>query len=146
MDQRGRKSGAKLGVVTKLPNARPKPPANFDADQAVVWKRVAASMPAGWFTTATLPLLEDYAERIVERRFVAAQIRALKVLDPDLESFLAFERYKTLCGLRDKETAKITSLARSMRLTQQAQRDPGAGTTAAKRAASGTEPARKPWE
>src|SRR5262249_5744931 len=59
---RGRKSAAELSVVPVVPLQleRPDPPAHLSPEEAKTWRDAVDGMRPGWFTPATLPLLELY--------------------------------------------------------------------------------------
>lgn len=141
MEQRGRKSAAKLAVVTKLPNSRPKPPASLTPRQAEHWKRIAATMTAEWFTAPTQPMLADLCRWIVRGEDAERHLQALDLLELPLADH---------CKIRASLLAESKDAARTvmayetkMRLTQQAQRDSSVAKTAAKRGAAAD---KKPWE
>jgi hypothetical protein len=99
-------------AVTKRKDPRLQPPASMPTEQAEVWRQVVQSLPAEWFSAEQTSLLLAYCNHVAR----AAQIQAaLSKLDPigDLETF------DKLCKAAGMESARITMLARSMRLTQQ---------------------------
>ncbi len=136
MNQRGRKSTASLAVVTPLPGWRHEPPPNLTEAQAAVWRRVAATKPAEWFSPDTWDLLAQYCRYVVSAERIQAHIDAAEATD------LAPSDLAGWYDQRDNLTAKVMALARSMRITQQAQRTPGNAGTESRRGAA----AKKPWD
>lgn len=138
--KRGRKSAASLAVVTPIPGQRHAPPDELTDEQADIWRAVVATKPATWFTEDTHPLLMGYCRHVVAGRSLARMIDAFDMALAETEDGL--KRYEKLLQMRERESRAMTALARSMRLTQQAQLK---AETAATRAAS-VGGARKPWE
>lgn len=140
MAQRGRKSAAALSVVSSIPGSRPEPPAELTEEQAEVWRSVVQTKPAEWFTDDSHPLLVAYCKHVTTARVLSQQIDRF---EPEwLKEDDGPDRYKRLLDMREKETRAVTSLARSMRLTQQSRYDTSkAGRHAAKETA-----AKKPWQ
>jgi hypothetical protein len=125
VDQAGRKSSAALSVVPSGVVAvleRPVAPAELTDAQAEVWQSVVGARPAGWFTADTHPSLVAYCRHVVEARRIDALVDGFK---PEwMETPDGLTRYERLLKLRELQTRAITSLARSMRLTHQAQYRP----------------------
>ena len=94
-------------------NARLQPPLGTPDAQALVWSSTVDNLPAEWFATEQIPLLQAYCRHVCRADQIEA---ALAGLDPlaDLETF------DKLTKLAAGESAKIAMHARSMRLTQQA--------------------------
>jgi hypothetical protein len=137
MAQRGRRSAASLAVVATLPGQRPEPPVDLTPAQAQVWRAVASTKPADWFTADSHPLLAAYCRHVVAADRIARLIDNLEAEErPDLGE------YNHLLKMRDRESRAMVGLARSMRLTQQSRYDHKTGHTAATRVGE----ARKPWE
>jgi len=141
MNQRGRKSSAITVApsVTDIPRAAP--PADLDEFEAHVWTAVVNTKPADWFQADTLPLLESYCRHVSHAKTIDREVAKF---DPGwLSDDDGLKRYRMLMDMREKESRAITALARSMRLTQQAQYlAPTAGTVARNAKSSG----KKPWE
>ena len=146
MIQRGRKSTAKLAVVTTLPVTKrprlPGAPKAFTPAQAAVWKSVVATKPADWFTADSWPLLAQYCRHVVTADMLQRKIDASETLD-DMGVDTPVAEYQARLKMRDSESKIINALARSMRLTQQARLK--AETAASKHGRVG-DGARKPWQ
>ena len=114
----GRKSVAELATVTALPVRLLEPPADLSADQAEVWASVVVTKPGDWFDAGSIPLLEAYCRAVVESRKIAALVESMTadmlLLDDGLK------RYKDLRRLQAELSGEVNTLARAMRLTQQA--------------------------
>ena len=124
MGNRGRTSAAALSIMPPAKAAdaadprRPAAPAELTEDQAAEWRAIVARMPEGWFPRETHPLLAQYCRLILAVRFlsgVLAKIEAAEKFDLD-----GYERVAKMIG---RDTALITSLARSMRISQHATYD-----------------------
>ena len=94
-------------------DARLQPPLGTPDAQALVWSLTVDNLPAEWFASEQIPLLQAYCRHVCRANQIEA---ALSGLDPlqDLETF------DKLTKLAAGESAKIAMHARSMRLTQQA--------------------------
>lgn len=117
MKQRGRKSTASLAVITAIPGQRPEPPAELTDEQAQLWRAVVATKPTDWFTDDSHPLLVGYCKHVTSFRSLNEQIDAFDahwLRDPE-----GVKRCDMLMRMRDRESKRVESLARSMRLTQQ---------------------------
>lgn len=153
MIQRGRKSKTALSLVPAvLPGQRHRAPAVLNVTEAALWKSVVATKPADWFTEDSHPLLVAYCRASVMADQLSKEIDMLPKLDAITEDNAAlavklFGMRKDLLKSRSAEVDKLVSLARSMRLSQQARMRPEVGGTAHKRANGTTgETQRKPWE
>lgn len=139
MKQRGRKSAAQLATVTALPLRMLEPPADLSPDEAAVWARVAATKPGDWWDAGSMPLLAQYARATVQAELVAKLVRTVgqnMITDPD-----ELGRYKELRKLQAVLSGEMNTLARSMRLTQQARYRADAAATADRKVNG-----RKPWQ
>lgn len=134
----GRKSTAALASVTALPVRLIQPPAELSADQADVWSSVVVTKPADWFDAGSVPILAAYCRAVVEARKVASLVEAMTVdmllLDDGLK------RYKDLRRLQAELAGEVNTLARAMRLTQQAKYRADAAGVADKKASGA-----RPW-
>ena len=114
----GRKSTAALASVTALPVRLLAPPHDLSAEQSEVWGAVVATKPADWFDAGSVPLLAAYCRAVVESRKVSALVESMTadmlLLDDGLK------RYKDLRRLQAELSGEVNTLARAMRLTQQA--------------------------
>jgi len=140
MKQRGRNSTGGLKVVqTAEVCPRIAPPAEISEFEASVWHSIVNTKPADWFQNDTKQLLLAYCKHVSTAAVIDTQIDAFKpewMADPD-----GLDRYRKLTDMREKQTRAITSLSRSMRLTQQSKYDTQKASVA-DRKASGS----KPWE
>ena len=136
-EKRGRKSGASLETVVSVTGkpARPAAPDCLTANQAAVWQMVVKSMPADWFGAETHPLLKQYCRHVITAREVD------KLISEHLAGELDLKVYNRLLIMRSRESAALTALARTMRMTQQSRIDP---KTAGRRIA-GVPRADLPW-
>jgi hypothetical protein len=116
MGTRGRTSMASL-MVPENPTEiiqRPDAPYDLTDEQADEWRAVVNTMPAGHFMRGNYALLGQYCRHVVAARRVAQLINlAAKKKEFDRKEFGA------LLQLQATESAAITRLLRSMRLTQQ---------------------------
>lgn len=129
MRQRGRGNDAE-GVTPEAPE----PPTRLTDERATIWRDIVESLPADWFTTETLPLLEAYVNRIYSIRVVEkaiadelakpAEARSLALLGDSAQFVRA-------------EISAMQRLATALRLSQHSRRD-------AKR--SSAAPAKMPWK
>lgn len=136
MSKRGRKSQAALEVVSAKPVEaveRPLAPHDLTDEETEVWAAVVDSMPADWFTPATVPLLAQYCRHVVQAKRIAEMIERA-TSDPDL----AIKDWDRLLKMQERESRTISSLAVKMRISQSATRND--------RGNRNTRPTRKPWE
>jgi len=115
----GRKSSASLQTVSiDCKSVRPTAPDCLTTDQAEVWQSVVKSMPADWFGAETHPLLSQYCRHVITARVVDKLIAERAAGELDLKL------YNRLLIMRARESAALTALARTMRMTQQSRIDP----------------------
>lgn len=118
MKQRGIQSASKLATVTALPVRLLAAPEELSADQAQVWGEVIATKPSDWWDAGSVPILAAYCRAVVESRKVAALVESMTadmlLLDDGLN------RYKELRKIQGALAGEVNTLARAMRLTQQA--------------------------
>lgn len=139
MKQRGRQSAASLATVTALPVRFLAPPADLTAEEANVWAQVVATKPGEWWDAGSIPLLAQYCRATVQAELVGglvAKVGQAMLTDPD-----ELGRYKELRKIQSALSGEITTLARSMRLTQQARYNAKNADTADRKATG-----RKPWQ
>lgn len=119
MAQPGRKSAASLSVVGSVTTLqRLAPPAELTDAQRQIWLATVNSKPAEWFGEEHLPILREYVRHVVTAEFLTKQIEEF---DPAwMADDEGLKRYDKLTGMRAREAGVINTLARSMRLTQQA--------------------------
>lgn len=120
MAQPGRKSAASLstvvGMVTSL--KRLAPPDDLTTEQRSIWLATVNSKPAEWFGDEHMPILREYVRHVVTAEVLTREIDGFNpewMADDD-----GLKRYDRLTGMRAREAGVINTLARSMRLTQQA--------------------------
>jgi hypothetical protein len=93
---------------------RPDAPYELTDEEADEWRAVVNTMPAGHFMRGNYALLSQYCRHVIAARRVAQLIgQVLKQAEFDRKEFGA------LLQLQATESAAITRLLRSMRLTQQ---------------------------
>ena len=139
MTQRGRKSSAELATVTAMPLRLVKAPDDLTPEEGEVWAKVTATKPSEWWDAGSVPLLSQYCRAVVQSELVGDLVRSTgkaMLTDPD-----ELDRYKELRKIQAALASEMTSLARSMRLTQQSRYNAKNSDTAARKAGG---PA-KPW-
>lgn len=97
-----------------------------------MWQTVVNTKPADWFTADTLPLLRSYVRHCYQAAKIDAEMD--KVIGRNFTDKVAL-KFEKLQKMRERETAKIMALARSMRLTHQSQVDPERAHTARRKGA-----------
>jgi hypothetical protein len=116
MGTRGRSSMASLMVPDNPTEIIQRPDAPYDLtdEESNEWAAIVSTMPADHFMRGNFPLLAQLCRHIVTSRRVAQLInQAAKDKDFDRKEF------GCLLQLQVMESAAITRLSRSMRLTQQ---------------------------
>ncbi len=94
------------------------PPADLSVEETEVWSRVAATKPGDWWDAGSVPLLAQFCRATVQAEMVADLVRqcgSAMLTDPG-----QLGTYKELRKIQGALSGEITTLARSMRLTQQA--------------------------
>jgi hypothetical protein len=140
MGKRGRKSAAEM-VIDQAPAIiqRPEPPYElWRDDEQQVWSRVVSDLPADWFSGRNIDLLVEYCTHVVSCRRLAQLIQAEEQGDGDLD----VRQWSALMRAHAAQSARVQSLATSMRITQQSTYTAQAGATALKNTAKG----KRPWE
>lgn len=141
MGSRGRKSSNELATIPVLiETRRPSPPAELTEAEGAIWRDVTGTMPFGWFSKSQFPILVSYCRHACRASFLAAEINRF---DGEwLKADGGVERLNRLLAMAERETRALTSCARTMRLTHQAQILPrGAG-----RLMVGGQQGCPPWE
>ena len=118
MGQRGRKSAAALSVAAStspLATGRPIAPAELCDRAQSVWRGTVDSLPSGWFTSEAVPLLMAYCKTIARAERIEAD------LDGGQHELADADR---LAKMLDREQRRALALARSLRVTKQAQARP----------------------
>ena len=136
MSKRGRKSLAALEAVYAKPVEaveRLKAPDDLVDEEVEVWAAVVDTMPADWFTPATVPLLKQYCRHSVQAKRIAEMIERA-TSDPELN----IKDWDRLLKMQERESRMLSSLAVKMRISQSATRND--------RGNRNTRPTRKPWE
>lgn len=135
MKQRGRKSADAIATLTQIADLRPPPPSDLPEPAQKLWREIVGTRPSDWFRPDTFPLLASYCRHC----WHAAEIDRL--IEKAFAEFEGEERnaIPLLLKARERESRAMLALARSMRITQQAQYEP---RTAARQALPST---RKPW-
>jgi hypothetical protein len=116
MGTRGRESLASLMVPDNPTEIIQRPDAPYDLsdEQSDEWRAIVSTMPATHFMRGNYALLSQYCRHVIAARRVAQLItQVLKPGEFDRKEFGA------LLQLQAGESAAITRLSRSMRLTQQ---------------------------
>lgn len=123
--KRGRKSGAELdtpSAVLQFPVRHCTVPPHLPPKQKVIYERVVASMPAGWFAPEVEGLLlayvcaEDWWLRLGE---VLDSKEMAEIIQADGPRALA-----TMVRLRDGQAAMMAKLATKLRMTPQSRYTP----------------------
>lgn len=116
MAKPGKKSAAELAVAqpAKLPT-RDAPPRDLPKRAAEVWRQTVGAMRADWFTSESLPMLAAYCRHVARAEELEARADELRDTLTD---------YDRLCKMIDRENRAALALARSLRITKQAQADP----------------------
>jgi hypothetical protein len=129
-NHRGRKSAAELAVVPISAVQRPEPPEYLSAEEAEVWRLTVGGMRPDWFGPETHPLLRAYCCHVALAQLLERELRATAVGD---------KQFARKASLHARATRTIVSLARSLRITPQANRR-------SIRDGSSPAPLRRPWE
>lgn len=130
-----RKSAASMSIVTILPGQRWEPPAELTAEQAKVWRAVAATKPTDWFAPDTHPILMAHCRHVCNADAIAAQIAKYPGEVGD-------KGYADLLKMQGAQTMLLVKTATSMRLTHQSK----AKQEDASRNSTTVSSAGKPWE
>jgi hypothetical protein len=141
MQKRGRKSASELSVAVAIAERRPEPPGDLPEAAQALWREIAATKPGDWWRSDTFPLLRAYVLHCTRARILDQQIDAMQ---PEwLTKDDGLKRMEALLRMRTSETKVSLSLARAMRLTQQARIHP---VTAGRAQANSTGDRAKPWK
>lgn len=121
MIQRGRKSRFTQAAPTAAPARPVAVPEGMPEDAAAIWRRVAVAMPGGWFGPEHREMLAAYClHAAAARRFQLA----LADMDVDTSCPDAIMAANRLSGMAERESRAALAMARSMRITHQAQATP----------------------
>lgn len=136
MEQRGRKSVARLSVVNPdgvVSVPRIAPPLGMPDDQAQVWAAVVGSKPADWFDASHIGTLAHFCQHTARAARLSAMIEQLEESDE-----IDLEKYTTLLRAHEVQSRAASSLATRMRLTQQSTYSARKNSTVATN--------KKPWQ
>lgn len=144
MRQHGRKSAAAIaaGLVVHGPfGERPEPPDELTEPQKEIWRRTVASENVEFFKSAAAKgLLADYCRH---RQAAEAISEIINSFQPEwLKSKEGCARYESLLKMRAMEARGAASMARALRITNQARYMPNAAARMEKRAATSI----MPWD
>ncbi|MBK7520113.1 MAG: hypothetical protein IPI75_08205 [Gammaproteobacteria bacterium] len=141
MKQRGRKSVDALITLAQVrAEKRAEPPADLTPHQAALWRSVVSTKPGEWFRPDTYQILAAFCRHCSTAAVIDQEIDRF---DPAwLREDGGLEQFRKLAEMRERQTRAIVSLARSMRLTQQARIHP----VTAGRTGNLDPERRKPWE
>lgn len=143
MDQRGRKSVSEQVVapVASIGGERPEPIDSLNDDEAAIWSRVVDAMPPNWFGAEHFDMLRQYCQH--QARSLSFSDEVARCIEVGMNCEEQIRKIDTLTRMADRETKTALALARAMRLTQQAQRDP---KTAGRDKRNNSKRTKAPWE
>lgn len=123
MKQRGRKDRftqkpPRRNVASFAGGGVSTPPADLPTAAAAIWRRVAAAMPPGWFRPQHREMLAAYCRHSAAAERFAGMLEAAEIDTENPDSVLAANR---LSLMAEREQRAALALARSMRMTHQAQ-------------------------
>jgi len=144
MGRRGKRSANEVqtGLIT-VDIARampPPPPAELTDAQAQVWRDAAASLPGGWLSRGSIPVLVEYCRRVCRARLLEAQVARFEVEWTHVEGGL--ERFNQLLIMADRETKAVIAAARALRITPRSID----AKTAARRTLDHVPVGKRPWD
>lgn len=123
MGARGPKSSNELSVAPAKSidkaRSRPVPPEGLGEPESALWRRIVAAMPAGWFKREHIEMLARYCQHQVRAERFNRWANA--TTGEHLDDGFSLEDFDRLCRMADRESRAALALARSMRLTHQAQ-------------------------
>ena len=142
MRQRGRKSvSATTTPLTVISERRLPPPADLTDVERSAWLAITSCRPGSWFDAASVPLLTALIRHQQSADVLASEIAQFDskwLRDED-----GLERYRSLLGMRERETRAMAALSRSLRLTPQSIHAVTAGRAVDQHRAA---PASRPWD
>lgn len=100
-----------------VPHERPEPPADLDADQAVIWRKTVNRLPPDWFPAETHQILKEYCRHAVSSDRLAERISLLEAERGDAKEL------HELLKMRRGEVTNMATLATRMRISQQSTYD-----------------------
>lgn len=144
--QRGRKSAASLSTAPppadfQAAKDRPPAPEGMTAVERIIWNRVAGAMPPGWFKREHIDLLKSFCQHAARADKFNRMASAFESSDVGEKIDLA--DLDRISKMADRESRAALALARTMRITHQAQiRPESAGLLRDKPGADD----RRPWD
>ncbi len=145
MARRGRKSGAEIATAppADLQAAREHPPApeGMTTPERLIWNRVSGAMPAGWFKREHIDLLRAFCQHAARSdRFN----QMASAIDPqEIGERIELTDLDRISKMAERESRAALALARTMRITHQAQIRP---ESAATKRDSVPADEKRPWE
>ena len=121
MIQRGRKSRFTQAAPTAAPARPVAVPEGMPEDAAAVWRQTVLALPGGWFGAEHLEMLAAYCLHAAAARRFQLALASMEVDTSCPDSIMAANR---LSGMAERESRAALALARSMRITHQAQTRP----------------------
>jgi hypothetical protein len=115
----------------------PEPPADWPEGRKARFRAIVASQPAGWWSRASEPLLQEYVLALECAERLQELIEQLAT--DELEAVANIGEISRLLTARDRESKRAIQLARVMRLAQQSVA-PTAAARAMERGAAGGAP------
>lgn len=97
---------------------RPEPPDELSGEEAAIWRKITQRMPANWFSSESLHLLQSLCCCISTARSLEAELRAMQEAGDILD-----KRFKTLLLLRHREIKNVADLSARLRLSPQSRLD-----------------------
>jgi hypothetical protein len=130
---------------------RPSPPAQLDARERAIWTKIAASLPADWFTAEAQPMLKELCRHIHHADNLATDLELAraaidefrKMPEPPAELLAeATQEYRAVLRAHAYQSERIANLSTKLRLSPQSRYAP----SSAKREAAKTIEGIPPWE
>lgn len=153
MGTRGPKSAAEMAVAPiDEARKRPPPPEGLTDDQADVWRRTVAALPAGWIHPEHLEIMAAYCRHAIRFRELSKRLDSIDVEKVGMMGGFGIDTYSKLRRAAESESRAMLACARSLRITIQATMRPEtAGRQANRRPEipatwNGSDEPGKPWE
>lgn len=118
MKQRGRKSAGALTTRPAFAVTRIEAPPELTEDQVLTWHQIVASQHTDCFNAGNAALLIALVRHIHEERRLGEVIANFKTEWLEMEDGL--RRYEMLTKVHDRQSKAIGTMARHLRLTNQA--------------------------
>jgi hypothetical protein len=100
-------------IITLGGDYVPEPPSDWPEGRKARYRAIVASHPAGWWTEASEPLLQEYVQALEMARQLQRQLDQLNADEADWAAM------REILTARDREVKRAIQLARAMRLAQQ---------------------------